>query len=120
MVREDGAAAIRSVAGPAAAELGRLVPELAPPLEDVGIDSPDGATCPFEVVLGLLDQLASEHPILLIIEDLHWADGSTRDLLGYLIHQLGTARVAILDDVPHRRAEPPAPVATVPGGTRAQ
>jgi DNA-binding CsgD family transcriptional regulator/tetratricopeptide (TPR) repeat protein len=96
LVREDGAAAIRSVAGPAASELGRLVPELAPALPEVTIDSPDGATRLFEVVLRLFDQLASERPILLIVEDLHWADGSTRDLLAYLIHQLGTAQVAIL------------------------
>jgi DNA-binding CsgD family transcriptional regulator len=96
LVREDGAAAIRAHAGPAAAELGRLVSELAPAEQDLSVEPPGGATRLFEVVLGLLERLAVERPLLLIVEDIHWADGSTRDLLRYLIHQLGPAPVTIV------------------------
>jgi DNA-binding CsgD family transcriptional regulator len=96
LVRVDGAGAIRAHAGPAAAELGRLVPELDVPDGDRPADAPGGATRLFEVVLGLFERLAVDEPVLLLVEDLHWADRSTRDLLAYLIHQLGTARVAIV------------------------
>jgi len=96
LVREDGAGAIRAHAGPAAAELARLVPELeAPGIEAQG-DAAGGASRLFEVVLGLFQRLALDGPVLLLVEDLHWADRSTRDLLAYLIHQLGAARVAIV------------------------
>ncbi len=96
LVRDDGAGAIRSHAGPAAAELARLVPELEAPGDDTSDDAAGGATRLFEVVLGLFERLALDAPVLLLVEDLHWADRSTRDLLAYLIHQLRTARVAIV------------------------
>ncbi len=96
LVRADGAGAIRAHAGPAAAELGRLVPELEAPGRDAPADAPGGATRLFEVVLGLFERLAVDTPLVLIVEDLHWADRSTRDLLAYLIHQLGSARIAIV------------------------
>ncbi len=39
----------------------------------------------FEQVLVLLEQLADTGPVVLVIEDAHWADRSTRDLLAFLI-----------------------------------
>ncbi len=96
LVREDGPATILSYAGPAAAELGRLVSELAAPAPSTSAEPAGGATRLFEVVLGLLERLALDRPVLLIIEDLHWADRSTRDLLAYLIHQLRHASVALV------------------------
>ena len=40
-----------------------------------------------EVVRGILDRLAARQPVLLVIEDAHWADASTRHvLLLSLIH----------------------------------
>jgi DNA-binding CsgD family transcriptional regulator/tetratricopeptide (TPR) repeat protein len=94
IVREDGADAVRAAAGPGAAELARLVPELA--TGAVAGDTPSSAARLFEVVLGLLERLAAEQPLLLVVEDIHWADRSTRDLLAYLVHTLGPARVAIV------------------------
>lgn len=38
----------------------------------------------FAAVHAALTTLASERPLLLVVEDLHWADQSTRDLLSYL------------------------------------
>ena len=108
LVREDGATAVRVYAGPAAGELGRLVSELAArtgrsraggacPDRSIGaIDPAGGATRLFEVFLGLFERLARDRPVLVLVEDLHWADRSTRDLLTYLIHRLGPARVAIV------------------------
>ncbi|HET7305989.1 MAG TPA: LuxR C-terminal-related transcriptional regulator [Segeticoccus sp.] len=39
----------------------------------------------FETVRAALDALAEDTPVLLVLEDLHWADMSTRDLVGYLL-----------------------------------
>ncbi|MGH9005985.1 MAG: ATP-binding protein, partial [Acidimicrobiia bacterium] len=39
----------------------------------------------FELVLGVAERLAARSTVALVIEDLHWADQSTRDLLGFLL-----------------------------------
>ena len=39
----------------------------------------------FEQMLTLLERLAEAGPVVLVIEDAHWADRSTRDLLAFLI-----------------------------------
>jgi DNA-binding CsgD family transcriptional regulator len=61
----------------------------------------------FGAVLGLLTDLAVATPVLLILEDLHWADRSTRDLLTFLTRMLHAERLALVatyrtDDM-HRR-----------------
>src|SRR6201996_25869 len=58
-------------------------------------------------VLGLLTELAAAAPVLLVLEDLHWADASTRDLVTFLSRMLHRERVALIgtyrtDDL-HRR-----------------
>jgi len=61
----------------------------------------------FDSVLGALVGLAAERPVALLIEDVHWADQATRDLLGFLFTRLHADRIAIIvsyrsDDL-HRR-----------------
>ncbi len=61
----------------------------------------------FDAVHGLFSDLAAQAPVLLAIEDLHWADASTRDLILFLVSRLYTQRILIvgtyrLDDL-HRR-----------------
>ena len=61
----------------------------------------------FEAVLGALSFLASSTPVLLVVEDAHWADQATRDLLGFLFARIGSERLGIVvsyrsDDL-HRR-----------------
>jgi class 3 adenylate cyclase/predicted ATPase len=46
-----------------------------------------------EAVLAVLLALAAQQPVLFIIEDLHWIDPSTLELLGLLIDQAATARI---------------------------
>jgi len=48
----------------------------------------------FEQVLGLLERLADDEPVVLVVEDAHWADRSTRDLLAFLV-----GRQQVLDGV---------------------
>ncbi|MGH8963573.1 MAG: helix-turn-helix transcriptional regulator [Jatrophihabitantaceae bacterium] len=61
----------------------------------------------FEAVVGAITSLAQAQPVLFIVEDLHWADQATRDLLGFLFTRLTNEQVAIVasfrsDDL-HRR-----------------
>jgi predicted ATPase len=43
----------------------------------------------FEAVLGALEAISSgPRPVLLVVEDIHWADQATRDLLGFLLSRL--------------------------------
>jgi DNA-binding CsgD family transcriptional regulator len=48
----------------------------------------------FEQMLALLERLADDGPLILLIEDAHWADRSTRDLLAFLV-----GRQQVLDGV---------------------
>src|SRR5215472_4572433 len=61
----------------------------------------------FGAMLGLLAELAEDKPVLLILEDLHWADASTREMLTFLLRMLHREHVATIgtyrtDDL-HRR-----------------
>ncbi|XXF75102.1 protein kinase [Myxococcaceae bacterium GXIMD 01537] len=50
----------------------------------------------FEALTALLLRVASERPVLLTIEDLHWADPSTLELLGHLLGHVGDARIGVV------------------------
>ena len=50
----------------------------------------------FGAVLGMLTELAAASPVLLVLEDLHWADGSTRDLITFLSRVLRGEWVALV------------------------
>jgi DNA-binding CsgD family transcriptional regulator/tetratricopeptide (TPR) repeat protein len=83
-------------------DLGRPLPHRAAPQP---VD--DGRLQLFESVAGLISELASDAPLLIVLEDLHWADRSSRDLLRYLLARLVDERVAVVasyraDDL-HRR-----------------
>ncbi|WP_121179940.1 helix-turn-helix transcriptional regulator [Nocardiopsis sp. Huas11] len=53
----------------------------------------------FESVLTFLEERARPDGLTLVIEDLHWADASTRDLLVFLLRNLGDAPVHLLVSV---------------------
>lgn len=50
----------------------------------------------FGAVLGMLSELAAAAPVVLMLEDLHWADRSTRDLLTFLSRVLHRERIAVI------------------------
>ncbi|MEV3972059.1 AAA family ATPase [Streptomyces sp. NPDC050698] len=86
-------------------ELARLLPELGE--SGAGRHDEDGMARLFELTARLLERVAAEHTVVLALEDLHWADASTRYLLSYLFRTLRTGRLVVLatyrsDDI-HRR-----------------
>ena len=61
----------------------------------------------FDAMHAFVDSVAADTPVLLVVEDLHWADQSTRDLLSFLFARPFRSQVAIVgsyrtDDL-HRR-----------------
>lgn len=105
-------AALEDLLGSARTDLARIVPELAvaePAGSDPFIDSAQSTGLSqarlFERVANLLTRLGSLSPLLLVVEDVHWVDRATRDLLTFLVRNLTVARVAVLltcrtDDLP--------------------
>ncbi|MFF1547580.1 AAA family ATPase [Streptomyces sp. NPDC058291] len=86
-------------------ELARLLPELGQ--TRTGRHDEEGMARLFELTARLLERVAAEHTVVLVLEDLHWADASTRHLLSYLLRTLRTGRLVVLatyraDDI-HRR-----------------
>jgi len=102
-------AALDELAGPGQPLLARLLPELSqgeePASADVAVGSWGQARL-FEALLALLERLAGRSPTVLVIEDLHWADRSTLDLLAFLVRNLQAGLLLVLtyrSDELHRR-----------------
>ncbi len=99
LVRTTPPERLPAVLGPARGELARLLPELAPRVVDLppasGLD-PMAQVRLFEPVVGLLGRLARAGVLVLVIEDVQWADRSTRDLVGYLVRALREERALVI------------------------
>ena len=95
LTRERGAAAVAALLpGPDAGELARLLPGFgAPP---AGGDPDTARARLFEVLLALLEALAEQRPVVLVLEDLHWADRPTCDLLSFLARNLRAVAVLLV------------------------
>ena len=50
----------------------------------------------FELVLGLLERLAADKPLVLVLEDLHWSDPATRDLLEFVVRHMERTRLLVI------------------------
>ncbi|HET7516520.1 MAG TPA: AAA family ATPase, partial [Actinomycetes bacterium] len=50
----------------------------------------------FQAFLGLLERLAAARTVVLVLEDLHWADRSTRQLLAFVAHALRSQRLCVV------------------------
>lgn len=99
---------IAEAAGPSLPELARLVPEVSPSSEIAQPGQTEWLqTRIFEGALRLFGRLGESSPVLLVIEDMHWADRSTRDLLAFLTRNARDERLLMIatfrSDELHRR-----------------
>ena len=85
---------VRELAGPSWRELAALLPALGEP--EVGPTGQVAQARLFELLFGLLARLSEQSPVVLVVEDLHWADQSTRDLLAFLIRNLRRERILLV------------------------
>jgi DNA-binding CsgD family transcriptional regulator/tetratricopeptide (TPR) repeat protein len=88
-----GAETVREAVGDAAS-LGALLGEPALPAAAAGDGTGGGGL--FDVVARLLHNASQDRPVALIVEDLHWSDASTRDLVSYLCRALRGGRVLLV------------------------
>jgi len=114
VARSTPADELEQCLGPARSEFARLLPELAPAAPG-GTPQEGSPTQLLEHVLGLITRLVASRPLLLVVEDLHWADRSTLDLLVFLVQTLRELGVLLVltyrSDELHRR-HPLRPVVT--------
>jgi DNA-binding CsgD family transcriptional regulator/tetratricopeptide (TPR) repeat protein len=103
LLAEVGVAAVRELVGPSWPELARLLPALGAP-DGTGASEQAAQARLFELLLGLLGRLAEQASLVLVVEDLHWADRSTRDLLAFLVRNLRQERALMV--ITYRSDEP--------------
>ncbi len=102
LVRQTQPEDLPALLGPALRGLARLLPELAEVSGDVALAPADplGEVVQpaqmLELLLGVLGRLSATRPVLLVLEDLHWADRSTLQLLAYLMRTLRGVRVMLV------------------------
>jgi len=75
---------LEAILGSARAEIGRLVPELGAGPAGPPLPERDPATL-LELMVGMIGRLATDAPLVLVFEDLQWADEPTLDLLALLV-----------------------------------
>src|SRR4051794_31090249 len=82
-------AVLRDRLGPRASELGILLPEFGPPPADtIAMSGPEADAQRFrffDAVAALLAELGAEASVVLVFDDLHWADRPTLQLLRHLV-----------------------------------
>ena len=103
LLADLGASAVRELVGPSWPELARLLPALGA-ADHIGLSDQAAQARLFELVLGLLGRLGEQTPLVLVVEDVHWADRSTRDLLAFLARNLRRERILVV--VSYRNDEP--------------
>ena len=95
LARNSSADQLDALLGPARGQIGRLVPEL----HDGSTDGPTGdgdASRILELILGVIERLAAATPLMLVFEDVQWADRGTLDLVSLLIAGSGGRRLMLV------------------------
>jgi DNA-binding CsgD family transcriptional regulator len=95
LIAQEGAAAVNALAGRGAADLARLVPSLGSGT-DAATPELWARTRLHEAVLDMLVRLAARGPVLVQLEDLHWADAGTLSATAYLLRAVHDAPINLM------------------------
>src|SRR5919106_2132289 len=92
---------LRSKMGSGAANIAEIIPEVHAKLSDLNpppaLGSPGEARFRlFESITAFLKNAAQTQPLVLVLDDLHWADQPSLLLLQFLAQQLGESRLLVL------------------------
>jgi len=104
LVADLGDPELARVAGTGAEELARLLPDLGARVAGLGIlparptvtEPERRQTRVLESILGLLSRMAERTPVVLVLEDLQWADAGTRALATFLARVSRPGRILVL------------------------
>lgn len=100
LVEHLDADALRADAGPRAGELSRLLPDLPHHLPDLPapVEGEPGTQRHrlHSAVLDLLVATSQARPVLLVLDDMHWADGPSLRMLEHLARTAGDAQLLIV------------------------
>jgi predicted ATPase/DNA-binding CsgD family transcriptional regulator len=95
--RECDPTTLREEMGAGVSDIAQIVPQIRDLLPDLApTATPDSAQARFRVfdaVTAFLRRVAARRPLLLILDDLHWADTPSLLLLRFLARELGDARL---------------------------
>jgi DNA-binding CsgD family transcriptional regulator len=92
---DDGVGAVLELAGNRGGELARLVPELDHSGRTPTVTTSSQARLSMALT-SLLEVLSRRAPLLVVLEDLHWADASTRDMVPIVARALQRARATVV------------------------
>jgi DNA-binding winged helix-turn-helix (wHTH) protein/tetratricopeptide (TPR) repeat protein len=99
--------------GPGAAEIAELVPELRERFGDLRtpppLDEEQARFRLFDSLTTFLQRTSERRPLVLILDDLHWADDASLQLLRFLAGELGDSRLLVVGtyrDVEVQRGRP--------------
>ena len=119
LAAELGPGQLAAMLGPSAAWLGPLMPELAGPARPAGPRPvADLGAARFQLnqaVAGLLRRLAEARPLLVVVDDLHWADVPSLSLLASLAADLKDASLVVAGTYRDVEALPGRPLADTLG-----
>lgn len=90
---EIGIEALLDAAGPSRGVLTVLLPELG---SIEGMPARTGVERLYELVTVLLENVSRESQLVILIEDIHWADAATLELVRFLIRMLAGGKILIV------------------------
>ena len=100
-VRDCDPDQIRNEMGPGASDIAEIVPDVWSTLTDLKrspiLQSPDRARFRlFDSITTFLKNACGRHDIVLILENLHWADHPSLLLLEFLVQEIGDSRLLVV------------------------
>jgi DNA-binding CsgD family transcriptional regulator len=100
-VREHDRTRVRDTMGAGAPDIAAIAPEVQERLSDLSLpprfEDPEQARFRlFDAVTTFLQRAAHDQPLVLVLDDLHWADKSSLLLLEFLAQELGSARLLVI------------------------
>ncbi len=93
LIDERGLPAVLEAAGPSAGVLSALLPELA---DEQAVPQRTGRERLYELVTRLFENISDDAPLVLAIEDVHWADSSTLELLRFVLRMVERGRILVV------------------------
>lgn len=93
LVDAIGIEAVLEAAGPGSGVLSVLLPELS---AVEGVPPRTGVERLYELITVLFENVSSARPVVVIVEDIHWADTATLELVRFVIRMIASGQLLLL------------------------